>query len=157
MEELDGMNVMSVVGMMPERKSQIKEFNRLMKLELLGGTVEPLKLLAQLKSIEKCVSDFLKDDEVYEVFTDAMNGDKRFEGYGCVFETAETGTKYGYDVCNEWNELEDRIKDIREQQKAVEAKLRTVSSKSGYLDPTTGELITEIKKQSKSSVKVTLK
>jgi len=157
MEELEGMSVASVINLMPSAKEQISEFNRQLKYELMSGREEPLKLLAKLKYIEKCVSDFLKDDEVYEVFTDAMNGDKRFEGYGCVFETAETGTKYDYTGSSEWNEFENSIKEIREQQKSVETRLKTATSKTPYVDSITGELIFGIPKSSRSSIKVTLK
>ena len=157
MEELEGMSVMSVINLMPERKEQIKEFNRQLKCNLMGGYVEPLKLLAQLKSMEKCLSEFLKDKEVSDVFLDSMQGDKNRQDYGCLFEVCETGVSYEYNVSSEWSEIEDKIKALRDEQKLIETRLKTASAKTPIVDSVSGELIYGIQRSSRTIVKTTLK
>ena len=154
---MEEMSALQVLSLMPSKKREIESFNIRVKDALMGGIIDPLLLLSNLKAIEKSIKELLSDDEISDVFLTSMNGDKRVEEYGCVFETAEVGTKYDYSICSEWNEIEEKVKDLKEQQKAVETRLKSATNKCPYYDPTTGEAIVGIPKSSKSSIKVTLK
>jgi len=157
MNEYQEMSVLSVLSLMPSKKNEVTLFNEKVKYALFSGQIDPLLLLGNLRAIEKAIKGLLSDDEIADVFLSAMSGDKKREDYGCLFEEVETGVKYDYSACSEWNDIADKIKDLEEQRKAVETRLKSASPKCPYLDPTTGEAIMGIPRSGKTSIKTTLK
>ena len=151
------MTALSTLNLMPTKKEEIKSFSQKIKTDILNGNVDPLQILSNLKAVEKTIKIITDSTEVKAAFLNSMHGDKTHEAYGCLFEEAEVGVKYDYSVCNQWNEVETKIAELKEIQKSVESRLKSASLKSPYLDPTTGEEITGIAKSSTTIVKVTLK
>lgn len=151
------MDVISVLKLMPSKKEEVRSFTGRVKETLLNGEVNPLSLLSNLKAVEKSIKDLLSDKDMKNEFLRSMNGDKRLESYGCVFEEAEAGVKYDYTECSQWNDINLQILELNERRKSIEEMLKRASSKTPYIDPTTGEEITGIGKSSETIIKVTLK
>ena len=157
MGEITEMTAMSALKLMPSKKEEVKNFASQIKEMLMSGNIHPLELLSSLKAIEKTVKDILGDKDIKGEFLRSMQGDKKRESYGCLFEESEAGVKYDYTGCNQWNEISEQINELSEQKKAIEEMLKKSSSRVPYIDPTTGEEIKGVGKKSETIVKVTLK
>lgn len=154
---MENLTVINTFNLMPSKKEEVKEFSRQLKNNLLDGNVEPLRMLSQLKCIEKTIKDVLDDKDVKECFLNSLNGDKKRETFGCLFEESEAGVKYDYSVSEEWVEANQLVKDAEEKRKAIETKLKTITENSPYLDSISGELIHALPKSSTTIIKTTLK
>ena len=154
---MENLTVLNTFNLMPSRKEEVKEFSHQLKDNLLGGNVEPLRMLSQLKCIEKTIKDVLDDKEVKECFLNSLKGEKKIETFGCLFEETEAGVKYDYYVSEEWVEANQLVKDAEEKRKAIETKLKTITENSPYLDSISGELIHALPKSSTTIIKTTLK
>lgn len=83
---------------------------------------------------------------------------QQHESYmGAKVEPTETGVKYHYNQCEEWNNLQEQIKPLLEKQKAIEEQIK-MATKIGksFVDESTGETISPVTKESTSSYKITL-
>ena len=154
---MENLTVLNTFNLLPSKKDEVKEFSRQLKDNLLDGMVEPLRMLSQLKCVEKTIKDVLDDKEVKDCFLNGLKGDKKIETFGCLFEEAEAGTKYDYSVSEEWLEANKLVKDAEEKRKAIETKLKTITENSPYLDSVSGELIHALPKSSTTIIKTTLK
>jgi hypothetical protein len=154
---METLTAISALKLMPTKKTEITNFNGQIKQMLFDGNIHPLELLSNLKAVEKSVKELLSDKEIKEEFIRSMQGDKRRESYGCLFEEVETGTKYDYSVCSQWNEINSKIEELNQDRKSVEDMLKKASSKTPYIDPTTGEAIIGVGKSSETTIKVTIK
>jgi hypothetical protein len=153
----NGMTAMSIIKLMPTRKEEIASFHSAIKNQLLNNEVSPLELLSNLKVIEKTIKSILSDNKLIDVFLEAMGGDKSRNNYGCKFEEAEVGTTYDYSVSSDWQEVSNEIKELEKKRKTIESMLKKASPRVPYIDNSTGEAIFGIPKESKTTVKVTIK
>jgi hypothetical protein len=75
---------------------------------------------------------------------------------GAKIEMCEAGVSYDYSANGEWRDLEEQIRALQEQKKAVEERLRRVAPGRVAVDPETGEMIEGAFKTSKSTYRITL-
>lgn len=155
MEEI---TVLSVVSLMPSTKQQVESFTASIKQSVLDGDVNPLKLLVQLKMIEK-VLDVLKDSDVEkEILREASkyNKDELAEYDGCKLDVRETGVSYDYDVCGD-----AEYENILQEKKTVDAKIKQrqafLKNISGDVYGSDGVSIYPPAKSSTTKVVVTIK
>jgi len=152
---------LSTLSILPSNREQLKIFSRQLKDEILSSDKDPLKILVQLKFIEKLIEDVLKDEGVEYHFL------KEFELYekekvvqinGAKLQQSEVGTKYDYDACGDpkWYDLNKQASEIAEKKKEREKFLQSIPYDQGVVDPDTGVFITRPPKSSKTKVKVTL-
>ena len=73
---METMTALSTLSVLPSNKEEVKRFSRMLKDEILAADRDPLKILVQLKLIEKVLEDVLKDEEIDHHFN------KEFELYG---------------------------------------------------------------------------
>jgi hypothetical protein len=87
----------------------------------------------------------------------AKHGDKAFKVFGAEFKVSETGVKYHYDNCNDYElqELNKRLVVLKADIKAREAILK--AHKDIWVDEETGEEINPVKKTSTTKVTVSIK
>lgn len=148
------------ISQLPDNKAQVKVFARQLKDEILAGSKDPLKILVQLKMIEKLIEDVLKDDEIDAHFV------TEFQLYGIVkiveisgakLSEMEAGIRYDYSASGDpvWNDLDKAMKELTEKKKEREKFLQNLPYE-GTVDPTTGVYINRPPKSSKTKVKVTL-
>lgn len=151
----------STISVLPNNKEQVKLFSRKLKDEILANDKDPLKILVQLKYIEKVLEDVLKDEEIDLHFLkefELYGKEKVIELNGAKLQQSEVGTKYQYDKSGDpvWFDLEKQSKEIAEKKKDREKFLQNIPYDQGVVDPDTGVFITRPPKTSHTKVKCTL-
>jgi hypothetical protein len=152
---------LSTLSVLPNGKEEIKKFSRMLKDEILQADRDPLKILVQLKYIEKVLEDVLKDEEIDRHFCrefDLYGKEKVIEINGAKLQQAEVGTKYRYEDCSDpvWFDLEKQSKEVAEKKKEREKFLQNIPYDQGVVEPISGVFITRPPKTSKTKVKCTL-
>lgn len=152
---------LSTLSVLPNNKEEVKLFSRKLKDEILQADRDPLKILVQLKMIEKVIEDVLKDDEIDHHFCrefDLYGKEKVLEVNGAKLQQTEVGTKYIYEDCGDpvWTDLKKQFEEIAEKKKDREKFLQNIPYDQGIVEPKSGVFITRPPKTSKTKVKVTL-
>jgi hypothetical protein len=111
-----------------------------------------------LAAMEEFVKNVRKDERFVQFLRDelAKHHGRLVTTSGAKVELCEAGVSYDYSNNGEWRELDEQIKLLTEQRKAVEEKLRTVAPGRMAVDPETGEVIEAPMKSSKSTYRITL-
>ena len=149
------------LSVLPSNRDQIKTFSRMLKDEIMGGNVDPLKTLVHLKFIEKMLADILKDEELDHLFVKELQlygKEKVVEIAGAKLMQTEVGTRYDYEASGDpkWFDLKKQSTEASERLKEREKFLQGIPYDQGVVDPDTGVFITRPPKTSKTKVKVTL-
>jgi len=152
---------LSTLSILPSNRDQLKTFSRMLKDEILASSKDPLKILVQLKFIEKLIEDILKDENIEYHFLKEFflyEKEKVIEVGGAKLMQSEVGVKYDYEASGDpkWFDLEKQAKEIAEKKKEREKFLQSIPYDAGVVDPDTGVFITRPPKSSKTKVKVTL-
>lgn len=129
--------------------------------EAEAGNVDVLSALARLEFmaqvIEKAKEDLRKRavDELDLYGAEAKAGVKRF---GVTFKQKEVGTRYSFENTKQWVEVKAKEDSISGERKALEERLKLLTSKITLLDEYTGELneLYPAIKTSKTSVEISL-
>jgi hypothetical protein len=111
-----------------------------------------------LAAMEEFVKNVRKDERFVQFLRDelAKHHGRLVTASGAKIELCEAGVSYDYSNNGEWRELEEQIKILTEQRKAVEERLRSVAPGRMAVDPETGEVIEGPMKSSKSTYRITL-
>jgi len=133
----------------------------MLKDEIMGGSVDPLKTLVHLKFIEKMLADIFKDEELDELFVRELalyGNEKVVEIAGAKLSQMEAGTRYDYEASGDpkWFDLKKESTEASERLKEREKFLQTIPYDQGVVDPDTGVFITRPPKTSKTKVKCVL-
>lgn len=152
---------LSTLSILPSNRDQLKTFSRMLKDEILASDKDPLKILVQLKFIEKLIEDILKDENIEYHFLKEFflyEKEKIIEVGGAKLMQSEVGVKYDYEASGDpkWLDLDKQAKEIAEKKKEREKFLQSIPYDNGVVDPDTGVFITRPPKTSKTKVKVTL-
>jgi hypothetical protein len=112
-----------------------------------------------LAAMEEFVKNVRKDERFVEFLREELtkHRGRLTTNSGARIETCEAGVMYDYSNNGEWRELEQQIKMLTEQRKAVEEKLRKLVPGRMAVDPETGEVLEGPIKTSKSTYRITLK
>ena len=151
----------STLSVLPSNRDQIKTFSRMLKDEIMGGSVDPLKTLVHLKFIEKMLADILKDEELDNLFVKELGNygkEKVVEIAGAKLSQMEAGARYDYEASGDpkWFDLKKQSTEVSERLKEREKFLQTIPYDQGVVDPDTGVFITRPPKTSKTKVKCVL-
>lgn len=148
---------LSAINLLPSNNDEVKKFVTKVRNEILSGNDDPLKILIQLKMVEKTIDILLHDEEMERHFLcEAGKYGRSFEYLNTHFDVREMGVKYAYNTCQDstWNNLNDKKQAIEKQMKEREAFLKAIPDE-GTVNPETGELL---RKPAKSSItKVVIK
>jgi hypothetical protein len=111
-----------------------------------------------LAAMEEFVKNVRKDERFVQFLRDELSKHhgRLVTNSGAKIELCEAGVSYDYSNNSEWKELDEQIKILSEQRKAVEEKLRRVAPGRMAVDPETGEVIEGPMKSSKSTYRITL-
>lgn len=112
-----------------------------------------------LAAMEEFVRNVRKDERFVQFLRDelAKHHGRLVTNSGARVELCEAGVSYDYSNNGEWRALDDQIKLLTEQRKAVEEKLRSVAPGRMTVDLETGEVLEGALKTSKSTYRITLK
>ena len=152
---------LSTLSILPSNREQLKAFSSQLKDEILANDKDPLKILVQLKFIEKLIEDVLKDEGIeYHFLKELLLYDKEkvVQVGGAKLMQTEVGVKYDYEASGDpkWFDLDKQAKEIAERKKEREKFLQGIPYNEGVVDPDTGVFITRPPKTSKTKVKCVL-
>lgn len=152
---------LSTISALPSNKDQMVVFKRMLKDELLSGSVDPLKELVKLHFAFKSIDDVLHDEEVEAAMIREYNlypAKEKVIVMGAELRQSEVGVKYQYENSGDpyWFELDKQIKELTEKRKEREKFLQNIPYDNGVVDPDTGVFITRPPKSSKSKIIVKL-
>jgi hypothetical protein len=143
-------------------KKQLADIADNIIIQVREGDRNPLDVLQSIKAWEK-IFEAIKESEMFN--SDSLDALSKYGRStiinGHKLEQADVGVKYDFTNCNdpEWNQLDGDIRQLTEQKKKVEARLKTLSPKGLIVtDPETGETYTIYPptKTSKTTIKVTI-
>ena len=149
---------LSLINELPSNESEIKRFTVKIKSEILKGGDDPLRVLKQLKMVEKTIAGLLKDKDLDNFFIDeAEKYGRSFEHLDTHFDIREVGVKYDYSGCRDsvWGCLVDASDKADARLKEREKFLQNIPIE-GTVNPDTGELIYRPAKSSTTKVAVKL-
>lgn len=153
---------LSTLSTLPSNKVQVVQFGKKLKAEILANDKNPLKILVQLKMIEKVIADILKDDDIdYHFLKEFLlyEKEKEIEVNGAKLRQQETGVRYDYAGSGDpkWMELQEQIDKLSAEKKEREKFLQNIPmDKNGIVDPDTGVFVIRAPKTSKTKVIVKL-
>lgn len=155
---MEDMTALSVVNLLPSGREQVMAFTKTLKGEILANTHEPLRILTQLKYIEKVLENILTDKDIEWHFLrefELYGKEKVVDINGAKLSTMEAGVKYAYDECGDpvWMDLNKQIAELTAKRKEREEFLKVIPE-GGTVDPDTGVFITRPPKSSKTKVSV---
>lgn len=148
---------LTTINEFPSTRDELKRFIGIVKSEILVNK-EPLKVLVQLKYIEKTIADLLKDEDIDSLFLHEAQQYSEKEQIvisGAKLNIQEAGTKYDYASSGDpvWIDLDKQINDLSEKKKEREMMLKALPEE-GLVEPSTGLYINRPPKSSKTKVAV---
>lgn len=111
-----------------------------------------------IAAMEEFVKSVRKDDRFIDFLRDELlkHHGRLYTNTGAKIEVCEAGVSYDYSHYAEWQILDEQIKQLTTQKKALEEKLRKVAPGKMAVDPETGEILEGPLKSSKSTYRITL-
>ena len=150
-----------VLAMMANTSTEIDVFSDQVIESVRLGEVNPLKVLVQMKAMEKCTDRITKEIKENCMTASDAYPDTEFEFMGNKITKGDVYTAYDFTVCNdnEWNRLNEILIETKRQMKDREAFLKTIKQPTSLLDEGTGEVNTVHPPEKKSvpGLKVTIK
>jgi uncharacterized protein YpuA (DUF1002 family) len=112
------------------------------------GEADPIKIWLYAKALEKIIEGILEDEVIedkarmaFGQYRNEMKSD--FTIHGAKVEIVPT-KKYDYEKASvRWSELQKQIDPLREKQKDLEKRLKSLNYGNSILDEATGEIIGE--------------
>lgn len=148
------MEFINLNGTMPT-KSNIDVLANAMIEPVINGEKSALETMVNTKFAIEVLSKVLSAIE--ENATSELGNEKEYILFGAKIEHAEVGSKYYYNECDSWNNIKDAMKPLETQLKSVETTIKMACKLGKHIvDDVTGETISPVKKESKSTVKITL-
>ena len=132
----------SQFSQLPQTRAERSTFVDLVVNEILSGSRDPLQVEIYLKNIEETINEIRKNSEVKQLLiSEASKYNAKTFDFGGSNITISQRATYDFSVCNssEWNMLDAKIKELKEQQKIVESQLKVMTK--SIADIETGDII----------------
>jgi hypothetical protein len=151
----------SLLHLLASTSQQIEFFSSSIVNEVRNGDESPLRVLVQLRAMEKASKAILEGIKE-EIITEAEKyPGKDFELWGNKLSKEEVGVSYDYSICGDptFERLEVDFETAKAKLEERKKFLRTLTEPIPIGDTLTGELVTvrPPKKTSTSSVKVSIR
>jgi len=132
----------AVLSLMASTSTEVDVFSDQIIESVKGGNESAIKVLIQMKAIEKVtdrVTKEIKDNYMREA--DLYPGSS-FDYLGNTVQKCDVRTEYDFSACEdpEWNRLENTIKSLKALQKQRESFLRGSGEPFAILNEETGEV-----------------
>ena len=150
----------------PNALPQIKEgLSKRQIAQLVEASVEDILEEGGAERVAEALAvmdEFIKGVRKDERFIDTLR-DELMKHHGLIktasgarIELCEAGVVYDYSANGGWRHLDEQIKQLTEQKKELEEKLKSIPAGKDIVDPETGEILTGAFKSSRSTYKITL-
>ena len=160
LNKMETESALSLLNQMPETKSEIERFAKLVMEQIdLGEMRDVLTFAARFKALAKLeetlFGNILFKDAVLEA---AEKYGKSFEHGNAKFSIREVGTKYDYAGCGdvEWERLDSSMKTIAEKKTARETFLKAITGDMTIFGDDGCQILPALKTSS-TSVTITIK
>lgn len=133
----ENINALVITNLIPSKTSCEQIANHIATV-VKDGKVNPIDALIRLTAIEQTVTmakEAIKLDVLFEL--DKYRGGADINGTSV--KTQETGVKYDYSVNEKWVDLDQQIKALTEQRKAIEEVVKKIPPGKLMVDEETGE------------------
>jgi len=131
-----------VLSLMANTSTEIDLFSDQVIESVKNGEVDPLKVLVQMKALEKASGRITK-----EIKDNCMNAADKYPGnsfefMGNTIQKLDVHTEYDFKACedSEWFRLDNLITDLKSKQKVRERFLRSLGEPTTILDESSGEI-----------------
>lgn len=141
--------------MMPENRTESINFFNLIKKEMLAGYANPVHIFLIIKTLQELSEKFLKDKDIKDIIEEKLTQNKNRLEFGDGVIELRNKTKYNFNENAKWVELENKIINLKNEQKDLEAFLKTI--KEVLADVDGGEIITPISKEQTDIIVTTFK
>lgn len=152
-------SALAIFKQLPETKSEVENYTKIIKGEVLDGNINPLSFITTVTALEKLFSnlksDLLIKDAVLEEAEKQCQ--KSFDYGNAKFQVKEAGVTYDFSVCQdiEWEFYDSEMKRISELKKRRETFLKSLSPEITVFGD--GVELLPPEKKSTTIVSVTLK
>ncbi len=131
-------SAISIFSKLPETKSQVKDYVRIIKESVLNGEVEPLAFASQVSALEQLFKALKQDAMIKDVILEEAEkyGSKSFEKDNAKFQIKQVGVKYDFSGCNdsELDECNEQIEKLTKAKKKREALLKAIDPDAEVFD-----------------------
>lgn len=155
------MNATSVITIGPSTLEEVERFQRLVIESVQNGEENPLKLLIQMRAMEKAfkvIAESIKDNYMREADT---YPEKKFQFMGNSVEKGDVHTEYDFKVCGDptYERMEVDFLKAKADLDARKAFLKTLRGPTPVGDTVTGEIVTvrPPTKESTPGLKISIK
>ena len=149
------------LNLLANTQTEIDVFSDSVIRSVKEGEVSAIKVLIQLKAMEKATGRILNEIKENYLTEAEKHPESRFEYMGNQIEKAELGTKYNYDHCGDpvYRFHLQQVESATISLKNREAFLKALKEPITIVDEMTGEVVTIVPplKSSTSGLKVTIK
>lgn len=152
------MTELSKIFILPETRQDIQNYVSNVKLNILNGENDPLKVLKNIKVLVSICDELANDIEIKELIQNEADkfAEKTIEIHGCKFTKSERA-EWEFSECNdsELRILENALFQTKAEIKRRQDFLKVIPD--NFVNMETGEVINQATKKSKSIISVTLK
>ena len=138
-------------------KKQITELARQSVANVLEeGNVE--QVAEALAVMDEFVKQVRRDERFVDLMREQLmryNGSLK-TGSGARIELCEAGITYDYSDDPSWRHVDAQIRELTEQKKRIEERLRSIEAGKIMVDQETGEVVSGALKASRSTYRITL-
>lgn len=152
-------SALSLFKQLPENKSEVESYTRIIRNEVLAGNINPLAFIRTVTALEKLFANLKNDILIKDtVLQEAEKYGKNFDEGGANFNIREVGVTYDYKGCGDvdWEQMDSAIKDMTEKKKARETFLKSLTGEMEVFGADGCQILPALKK-STTQVVVTLK
>jgi len=126
-----------------------------------SGNHHPLDFLGRIEFmsqvLEKSIAT-IREKALDELYRDGLEAKMGVKRNGITYKIKETGVKYDYSNTSVWVLHNQKITELKEEIKSIEAQLKSMTKKTTQVDDETGEIIELYPpiKTSKTSIEITI-
>lgn len=151
------MEMESNIKIVPTSKQAISAMAADIIKKVDDGEDNPLDVFVKIKALEEALKIVKTQIEERAVNEAEKYGKGVFNHLGTSITIRETGVKYDFTNVSSWNAIQDKIDELKEQQKVIETMAKAATIDHPYVDANTGEVVTGIGRTSKTSVVISFK
>lgn len=149
--------MLSKIEGMPTSKQAIQVMANDIIQHVESGEDNPLDVFVKVKALEEALKIAKQSIEDKALEEAEKYGKGVFAHMGANITVRETGVKYDYTSVSSWKSIQDKIDELKEQQKVIETMARAATSDHPYVDAESGEVCIGVPRQSKTAITISFK
>jgi uncharacterized membrane protein YkoI len=126
--------------------------------KVVAGEEDALEVFIKAKALAEVANGIINDTKALALDEAEKYSAGESKLLGCEFIVKQGSVSYSFSHDSEWNEINEKIAELKKEQKAREKKMIDATNYAELVDEDTGEVVTpaEIKKSGGSILAVTI-